>query len=51
MQNKVVIRLFAVAFALAALYELSFTFVAQRVEKQALEIAGNDPSKLNRVLD
>jgi SecD/SecF fusion protein len=51
MQNKVVIRLFAVAFALAALYELSFTFIAQRVEKQALEIAGNDPSKLNRVLD
>ncbi|MFZ9778512.1 MAG: protein translocase subunit SecDF, partial [Schleiferiaceae bacterium] len=39
------------AFALAALYELSFTFVAQRVEKQALEIAGGDPSKLNRVLD
>lgn len=51
MQNKVVIRLFAVAFALAALYELSFTFVAQRVEDQALEIAGGDPSKLNRVLD
>jgi len=51
MQNKVVIRLFAVAFALAALYELSFTFIAQRVEKQALEIAGGDPSKLNRVLD
>ncbi len=51
MQNKVVIRLFAVAFALAALYELSFSFVAQRVEQQALESVGGDPSKLTAALD
>lgn len=51
MQNKVIIRLFAVAFALAALYELSFSFVAQRVEQKALESVGGDASKLNAALD
>ena len=51
MQNKVVVRLFAVAFALAALYELSFTFVAQQVEKRALESVGGDASLLSGALD
>ena len=51
MQNKVVVRLFAVAFALAALYELSFTFVAQQVEKRALESVGGDASRLSGALD
>ncbi len=51
MQNKVIIRLFAVAFALAALYELSFSIVAQRVEQKALESVGGDASKLNAALD
>jgi len=51
MQNKVIIRLFAVAFAIAALYELSFSFVAQRVEQKALESVGGDASKLNAALD
>ncbi len=51
MQNKVVIRLFAVAFALAALYELSFSFVAQQVEQKALESVGGDATRLNAALD
>jgi SecD/SecF fusion protein len=43
MQNKGVIRLFAIALALVCLYQLSFTFVSGRVEKKAKEIArGNE---------
>ena len=51
MQNKAVIRLFAIAFAAACLYELSFTFVAQRVESQAKEYAQGDPVKEKSYLD
>ena len=39
MQNKGLIRLFAIVFALACLYQLSFTFVAQSVENDAEEKA------------
>lgn len=39
MQNKGAIKVFAIAFALVSLYQLSFTFVASRVEKKAKEYA------------
>ncbi len=51
MQNKGVITLFAVVFALACLYELSFTFVARSVQSDAQEFAGGDVAKENRYLD
>ncbi|TVQ93977.1 MAG: protein translocase subunit SecDF [Bacteroidetes bacterium] len=35
MQNKGLIRFFAIAFALVCLYQLSFTFFSQRVERDA----------------
>ena len=41
MQNKGAIRLFAIAFALVCLYQLSFTWVASRVEKKAEIYADN----------
>lgn len=39
MQNKGAIRLFAIVFALVSLYQLSFTFIANNVEKDATEYA------------
>ncbi|MDR2927632.1 MAG: protein translocase subunit SecDF [Cytophagaceae bacterium] len=39
MQNKGAIRLFAILLALVCLYQLSFTFVTRKVEKQADEYA------------
>ncbi|MDG1220983.1 MAG: protein translocase subunit SecDF, partial [Schleiferiaceae bacterium] len=51
MQNKVIIRLFAIAFALASLYELSFTWMSQRVESQIAEQVNHDPERLNYALD
>ena len=51
MQNKAVIRLFAIAFALAALFELSFTFVTQRVESKIEEQVNHNPERLSRALD
>ena len=42
MQNKGVIRLFAIVFALACVYQLSFTYVAGRVESKAEEYANGD---------
>lgn len=51
MQNKGVIRLFAIVFALACLYQLSFTYVAAKVESDAEEFANGDYSKEQRYLD
>ncbi len=51
MQNKVIIRLFAIAFTLASLYELSFTWMTQRVESQIAEQVNHDPERLNYALD
>ncbi|MDI3526800.1 MAG: SecD/SecF fusion protein [Tenuifilum sp.] len=39
MQNKGAIRFIAIALALVSLYQLSFTYVTRRVEKQAREYA------------
>lgn len=51
MQNKGVIRLFAIVFALACLYQLSFTYIAGSVEKDAEEYANGDYEKEQRYLD
>ncbi|HAD98350.1 MAG TPA: protein translocase subunit SecDF, partial [Cryomorphaceae bacterium] len=51
MQNKGVIRLFAIIFALACLYQLSFTYVANKVENDAEEYAQGDLAKKQRYLD
>lgn len=51
MQNKGVIRLFAILFALACIYQLSFTFVASQVENDAEEFANGDAEKEQRYLD
>ncbi len=51
MQNKGVIRLFAIVFALACLYQLSFTYIASSVESDAEEFANGDYAKEQRYLD
>ncbi|HET6245268.1 MAG: protein translocase subunit SecDF [Bacteroidetes bacterium] len=51
MQSKGAIRLFAIVFALVCLYQLSFTFIANRVEKNAKEVAAGDPEAERRYLD
>ena len=51
MQNKGVITLFALVFALACLYELSFTFVAQSVQSDAADYAGGDLALETKYLD
>ncbi len=51
MQNKGVIRLFAIVFALACLWELTFTFVSKSVENDAESFANGDPAKVTRYLD
>jgi len=42
MQNKGLIRFFAIALALVCLYQLSFTFVARKVERDALKYAQSE---------
>ena len=51
MQNKGVIRLFAIVFALASLYELSFSYVASRVESKIEQDFDSDPVKIKYALD
>lgn len=41
MQNKGAIKFIAIAFALVCLYQLSFTFMASRVKKDAVAYANN----------
>ncbi|MEO6346360.1 MAG: protein translocase subunit SecDF [Aquaticitalea sp.] len=51
MQNKGLVKLFAVLFGLVSVYQLSFTFKANQIEANAEEIAAqkfqNDPVKSN----
>lgn len=42
MQNKGAIKVFAIAFALVSLYQLSFTFVTSRVERKAKDYAHSE---------
>jgi len=41
MQNKGLVKLFAVLFSLVSIYQLSFTFKANQIERNAKEIAVN----------
>ncbi len=45
MQNKGLVKLFAILFGLVSLYQLSFTFTANSIEKEAEEIAINKISE------
>ena len=51
MQNKGVIRLLAIVFGLICVYYLSFTYVANRVEKKAKAYAQGDEAKEKKYLD
>lgn len=51
MQSKAAIRFFAIVFALVCLYQLSFTWITARVEKQAKEFAQGDEELERRFLD
>ncbi|MNK41031.1 bifunctional preprotein translocase subunit SecD/SecF [compost metagenome] len=45
MQNKGLIKFFAILFALVCIYQLSFTFVSNGIEKDAKAFAGGDSDK------
>ncbi len=51
MQNKGFIRLFAILLTLVSIYQLSFTFVTRKIEKQAKEFAKGDMQKEYHYLD
>ena len=51
MQSKGAIKLLAVLLALACVYQLSFTFVTQRVERKAAAYAGGDAAREQAYLD
>lgn len=51
MQNKGAILSFAILLAAVCLYQLSFTFKARQVEKDAVEYAQGDPAKEFYYLD
>lgn len=42
MQNKGLIRFFAIAFAVVCLYQLSFTFISRKVERDAVAYAQSE---------
>jgi SecD/SecF fusion protein len=41
MQNKGLVRLFAILFGIVSIYQLSFTFITNKIEDEAAEYAGN----------
>jgi SecD/SecF fusion protein len=51
MQNKGLIKFFAILFALVSIYQLSFTFVSNKVKSDAKSFAGNNPEKEVKYLD
>ncbi len=51
MQNKGLIKLLALALALVSFYQLSFTYVTMKVEREAAEYARGDLQKMNEYLD
>ncbi len=51
MQSKGVIKFFAIVLAIVCLYQLSFTWVAQNVEKNARNYAKGNPEKERAYLD
>ncbi len=51
MQGKGLVKTFAVILALLSLYQLSFTFVSQKIKKEAKQYAGGDYVKEKQYLD
>ena len=51
MQNKGLVKFFAILFALVSIYSLSFTFVANRVKEDAKNFAAGNPVKEVKYLD
>jgi SecD/SecF fusion protein len=51
MQNKGLVKFLAILFALVSIYQLSFTFVANKVKSDAKSFAGNNPDKEIKYLD
>ena len=51
MQNKNALKFLAIVFAIACLFQLSFTFVAGHVEREARKASGGDPIKEQAYLD
>ena len=51
MQNKGLIKFFAILFALVSIYQLSFTFVANKVKSDAKSFANGNPDKEVKYLD
>ncbi|HEY0047200.1 MAG TPA: protein translocase subunit SecDF [Flavobacterium sp.] len=51
MQNRGLVKFFAILFALVSIYQLSFTFVAHNIQDKAKEYAGGDSQKEVRYLD
>lgn len=51
MQNKGLIKFFAIIFALVSIYQLSFTFVSNSIEKDARAFAKGDSQKELSYLD
>ncbi len=51
MQNKGLVKFFAILFALVSIYQLSFTFVANKVKSDAKIFAGGNPEKEIKYLD
>ncbi|MEC5166183.1 SecD/SecF fusion protein [Flavobacterium sp. PL11] len=51
MQNKGLIKFFAILFALVSIYQLSFTFVASKVKNDAKSFANGDSDKEVKYLD
>jgi SecD/SecF fusion protein len=51
MQNKGLIKFFAILFALVSIYQLSFTFVANKVKNDAKAFAAGNSDKETRYLD
>ncbi|HQK39804.1 MAG TPA: protein translocase subunit SecDF [Flavobacterium alvei] len=51
MQNKGLIKFFAILFALVSIYQLSFTFVSSKVKNDAKTFANGNPDKELKYLD
>ncbi|EIA08994.1 protein translocase subunit SecDF [Flavobacterium frigoris] len=51
MQNKGLIKFFAILFALVSIYQLSFTFVSSKIKNDAKSFANGSPEKEAKYLD
>jgi SecD/SecF fusion protein len=51
MQNKGLIKFFAILFALVSIYQLSFTFVSNKIKGDAKSFANGNPDKELKYLD